>query len=101
TRDFSITSAAGERQRVLAEERGSERLPTVHRINLRLEKQFDLPGQAWNNRSSGTLGFSVDFFNLLNADAVIDNVIGSGATFNEAAELVPSRQIRLGLRYLW
>ena len=101
TRDFSIASVAGERQRILAEKLGAQRLPSVNRINLRLEKQFELPGSAWNDRSSGTLGLSVDFFNLLNADAVIDNVTGSGSDFNQAVRLILARQIRFGLRYLW
>jgi hypothetical protein len=101
TRDFSIRSAAGESQRIFAEERGSTRLPTVSRLNLRLEKQFNIPGSFWNGKSGGTLGISADFFNLFNDDTPISIIAGSGPTFGDAIELVPSRQIRFGVRYLW
>jgi outer membrane receptor protein involved in Fe transport len=101
TRTLSIRSAAGESQTIFAEQRGSRRMPTLNRVNLRLEKQFDLPGSFWNGRNGGTLGLNVDMFNLFNDDSPIDIVNGSGGAFGDAIQLNPARKIRFGVRYLW
>jgi len=64
-------------------------------VDLRVEKQFGLPGR-W-----GQVGVSLDAFNLLNENAVRNASQTSGRFFGTISSIVPPRMLRLGLYWVF
>lgn len=99
-----FTNTAGEQERlgqrsltVRIEEAGSQTLPSQFKIDLRIDKQFEL-NNAW-----GTLGLVFDIFNLTNDDSHV-RVYSSRidhTRFGEPSRIVQPRIFRMGVRWLF
>lgn len=77
---------------VLAVENGSERLPDIWNLDLRL---------AWNGRLFGgtTIGLSADAFNVFNSSTVLRRVdAADSAAFNRIDQIMNPFLVRLGMR---
>ena len=71
------------------------RLGDVVILDLRAEKQFDLPGR-W-----GRASFYVDGFNLTNENAVLNATQVSGPTYGTIRGFVAPRMFRLGVAWIF
>jgi hypothetical protein len=76
---------------VLVEPRGSHRDTGWSRVDLHLERPFDLPYGA-------TLVAVVDGLNLANSAAVLSRVVSSGPSYFEPREVAFPRRFRIGAR---
>ena len=70
---------------------GSERLPGVKLLNLRLSKQFTMQGRR--------LSVDADVYNALNANDATTMSVASGPTFGRITAIVPPRVARIGISY--
>jgi Carboxypeptidase regulatory-like domain/TonB dependent receptor-like, beta-barrel len=91
TRTVRIRLPQGNRT-LFAEPRGSQRLDTNARWDVKLEKQFPI-GQ------DGRLGVTFEGFNILNADTITNRNARSSTTYLQPLALVQARRLRLGLVY--
>jgi hypothetical protein len=73
---------------LFAEERGSRELDGQPSFDLKLEKRFRLP--------QGTLGLTLESFNLFNSGAVNDRFARVGSIFNQPQGIVTPRTWRIG-----
>jgi outer membrane receptor protein involved in Fe transport len=72
--------------------RGSERLDSRNVLDVRLEKQFPI--------HTGSLKFTLDFFNLFNTGYVLDlETLSDLPTFLQPEDFTSPREVRLGIRY--
>jgi hypothetical protein len=76
---------------LLAEPRGSRRLDSQPKFDLKAEKRFRL--------ANGQLGVSFEAFNLFNNGAVNDRFTRTGPSFNRPDGLISPRQLRVGGTY--
>ncbi len=99
-----LNPATGEFERfgqrnltVRIEEAGSQPLPNQFKLDLRLDKQFDLNG-PW-----GTMGLIFDIFNVFNDDAFVrvNSSRVDSSVFAEPSRIVQPRIWRLGVRWLF
>ncbi len=83
----------GSNPRVLVFKHGSQRYGTFSMLDLRLEKMFRI-------KETGRLFVSLDGFNILNSDYVLDkeNIVNS-SRFGQPYEILNPRVFRLGLRF--
>lgn len=75
---------------VVADPRGSYRLPAVTNLDLRLEKQVKL--------GKTLFGLTFDVYNLFNAGTVNSVITDAGADFGTAADVISPRVFRAGFR---
>jgi Carboxypeptidase regulatory-like domain/TonB-dependent Receptor Plug Domain len=93
---LSDTSGAGdaiapEKNVILVDDVGENRLPTVHTLDARVSKNFTYRKLNVN--------FDVDVFNLLNVNTVLGREFDqSSDTFNQVLEIVNPRIVRFGVR---
>jgi len=76
---------------ILAEPRGSQHLPDLHTLSVRVEKSFRI--------GSGQLGILADIFNVFNASTVTAMGTLTNVNFNDVLGIVSPRYINLGIRY--
>jgi outer membrane receptor protein involved in Fe transport len=76
------------------EDPGSRRLDTQTRVDMRVEKRFQIAG-------THGISLSADIFNLFNASTVIriQSLRYDNANFGKAAEIVNARQVRLAVKW--
>ena len=70
---------------------GSENLPGVKLLNLRVSKQFVFQGQR--------VSFDADLYNALNANDATTMSVASGPTYGRITAIVPPRVARMGISY--
>jgi outer membrane receptor protein involved in Fe transport len=77
---------------IFAVPRGSERVPAVNNVDIRLEKAFPI--------SKGDLRVTADIFNLFNAGYVgsVGTIFGQGS-YLQPLTFSSAREVRLGVRY--
>jgi hypothetical protein len=79
---------------ILAETKGSRRLPWQHIWDVRVEKQFKI--------SQFTLGIIFDAFNVLNLNTTTSvQTLSSSDEFGEVLGIMDPRILRLGVRISW
>ncbi len=78
----------------MTEPRGSRRLPTRKRVDIRLEKIFNLGEKK-------RLGLILDVFNLFNDDAVTRVITIAGSEFENPIGIVYPRGFRAGIRFFF
>jgi hypothetical protein len=81
---------------VMGDPRGANfRLDPYYMLDFRLDKRFNLPG-------GGAVNISVDFFNMLNTDAMTGTVdIGTSSWFMKPDTITPPRRVQLSLRVMF
>jgi hypothetical protein len=91
TRTVRVALPQGLRE-LFAEERGSQRYDDQPRLDLKVEKQFQVT-------ETGRLGLTVEAFNVLNDAAVTERTTRSGGVYFVPRALVEPRRFRLGAVY--
>jgi hypothetical protein len=77
---------------ILAEPRGSKRLPALDQVNLNLAKTVRL-------NKTQTLKLMLDVFNVSNVNKALALSTLSGSSFGSFTSVAPPRYARLGVRY--
>ena len=82
---------------VRIEEAGSQTLPSQFKLDLRIDKQFELNG-PW-----GTMGLIFDIFNVFNDDTFVrvNSTRVDSSVFSEPDRIIQPRIWRLGLRWMF
>ena len=75
-------------QTITLSQRGDERLPNVTSVDLRLSRTFRFGGRKITPQ--------VDFFNIGNADPIVNLTTGVGAQYLAPGEILAPRIIRVG-----
>ena len=81
-------------QRDTTQERNAFRVESYGNVDLRVEKQFRLPGRH-------TIGLMVEAFNLFNRANVASVTDVAGAQFGTPVAFFPGREVQFGVRYLF
>jgi hypothetical protein len=81
-------------QRDTTEERNAFRVEAYGNVDLRVEKQFQLPGRH-------TVGLMVEAFNVFNRANVASVTDVAGAQFGTPVSFFPGRELQFGIRYLF
>jgi len=83
----------GDEATVWATKFGTTRDPNVYLLNLRLEKQFAIPG-------AGNISVGIDGFNMLNSAVRLARERNrTAANFGQTLAIMSPRIFRLGVRY--
>ena len=81
-------------QRDTTQERNAFRVESFGNLDLRVEKQFHLPGRH-------TIGLMVEAFNLTNRANVASVTDVAGEQFGTPVTFFPGREVQFGVRYLF
>jgi hypothetical protein len=81
-------------QRDTAQDRNAFRVESYGNVDVRVEKQFHLPGRH-------TIGLMVEAFNLFNRANVASVTDVAGAQFGTPVSFFPGREVQFGVRYLF
>jgi hypothetical protein len=81
-------------QRDTTQERNAFRVKSYGNLDLRVEKQFHLPGRH-------TIGVMVEGFNLTNRANVASVTDVAGEAFGTPVTFFPGREVQFGVRYLF
>lgn len=88
TRTVRVSGLGQGRSDMFAEPRGSNRLDSQPRLDLKFEKQFPL--------RNGRLGVTLEGFNIFNSGAVDDVFLRVGENYLQPQSIVTPRQWRIG-----
>jgi outer membrane receptor protein involved in Fe transport len=88
-----IRARLPERVSILAEPRGSRRLPTLKTFDLRVEKKIPLGGRR------GELGILLDALNLFNDDAITAVNTTTGDAFELPENVIDAREVNIAIRW--
>ncbi len=88
TQGITLTRAS---QTVQLSERGNERFGNVMMVDLRLSKAFRFGSRSFSPQ--------IDFFNIGNADTIVNHVVAVGGNYLQPSEILSPRIIRIGFAF--